>query len=165
MTRGSARPRSAPAPVLALGGLLLTGSLAACSSPGQTTTLRSPDTTVHVAPDQHTVTAARPEPGESYAPFLAWRDRGTLAVTTFGSSTAGCFPVVLDETVDADGAYRAVVGREGASGQDCTDDWAAAQEWDLPVPDRLGTPAVIRLQLADEPDTAYEYPMGASRPG
>lgn len=163
MTRGAARPRGAAAPVLALGVLLLTGSLAACSTPGQTTSLRSPSNTVHVAPDQHTLTAAHPEPGDSYAPFLAWKDRGTLAVTTFGSSAAGCLPGVLDETVDADGAYRAVVGLEGASGRDCTGDWAA-QEWDLPVPDTLGTPAVIRLQLAGQPETAYEYPMGAWRP-
>ncbi|NUL48922.1 hypothetical protein F7P69_27520 [Cellulosimicrobium funkei] len=163
--RRSTLARAASLPVLVgmLAGVLA-GSLSGCSSAGREATIPGPANTVHVDPGTHTVAAAQVEAGEAYAPFLTWKDRDTVAVTTFGTSTTACLPVVVGDTVDADGAYRALVDLGGAAGRSCTADWTA-QEWDLPVPADLAPAAVIRLQLDGEPDTAYEYPMGDSRPG
>ncbi|MGM7670167.1 hypothetical protein [Microbacterium sp. A93] len=151
--------------VLALTGVLvLAGSLAACTGTGHGSAVQDSATTVHVDPAEHTVEAAPGEPGESYAPFLAWTDHGTLTVTTFGSSSTACFPRVVEDAVDPDGAYRVLVDLGGGAGQACAADWAA-QEWDLPVPADLAAAAVIRLELTTEPETVYEYPMGGSQPG
>ena len=163
--RRSTLARALGLPVLAgvVAGVLA-GSLSGCTSAGREAAMPNPATTVHVDPGTHTVAATRAETGEAHAPFLAWRDHNTVAVTTFGTSTTACFPVVVGDTVDADGAYRALVHLGGEAGRACTADWTA-QEWDLPVPSDLAPAAVIRLQLDGEPDTAYEYPMGDSRPG
>lgn len=160
MKRRSRRYRP---PLVLAGVLLVAASLAACSSTDHGTAGQSPATTVHVDPTQHVVDAAQLEPDETYAPFLSWTDRSTLAVTTFGSSSPGCFPRVIEDTVGPDGAYRVLIDLGSESRQPCSADWAT-QEWDLPVPADLAGAAVIRLQLAGEPETVYEYPMGDSRP-
>lgn len=166
MSHDSRPRRCTPARALGLSILVgaLAGSLSGCSDAVGEAAMPSPANTVHVDPGARPGAVTPAETGEAYAPFLAWKDQDTVAVTTFGTSTTACHPVVVDDTVDADGAYRALVDLGGEAGRSCAADWTA-QEWDLPVPSDLAPAAVIRLQLDGEPDTAYEYRMGDSRPG